>query len=218
MHDDEICFENFDVVLPLGNYFGVSAQSTEQADSHELFGWTLTPTSHAKGVKPSANAATQQQEKARERPQVPTSAPIPAGGEDTMQKIMQKLLNDNERLTARVEELSAMKTTVERIESILSRLDGSVSALQHGVPASDPNFSPKLVYEDLSKQIRAMEDKFVQMEKHIEKQTSHIVAALPPPANGPIKIAVYVLVLVQVILGTAYIMYRKRTEEKSKFL
>lgn len=216
VHDDTLCFENYDLQLPSNYYFGASGQSGEFADSHELFGYTVTAGSHEKTVKPAPAASP-----GVVRKPLVTSSELPKnpdGSSVSIQQIMQKLTFDSDRMAAQIADMAKMKLALERIEAIMARLDGSITAMQHGVPSSDPNFSPKVVYEDLSKQIYAMEDKFVQMEKHIEKQTSHIVASLPPPANGPVKNAVYVLVLVQVILGAAYIVYRRRTEEKTKFL
>lgn len=117
-----------------------------------------------------------------------------------MQRVITKLISDSDKMSARIEELTQMKTKIDRIEESLANLGGSIRAVQNGAPASsDPNFSPKVVYDGLAQQIRGMEEKFAQMEKHIEKQTEHIVNSLPPVA-GPLKNAVYVLILVQIVI------------------
>lgn len=209
MHDNELCFESTHVALPTDYYFGVSAQSGETPDSHELFNFDVKAESHVAAKPEKTDQTVNPGRPSLKKP----AGDVPSALDSAMQKVITKLIADSDKMSSRIEELSQMKSTIERIEAALQKFDGSVGTKQSVSSGSDT----KAMYEDFASQIRSMENKFVQMEKHIEKQTDHIVASLPPVA-GPLKNAVYVLIMVQIVICGAYIMYRRKTEEKSKFL
>lgn len=198
-HNDQLCFENFDVALPTGHYFGVSSQSAELPDSHELFQMQVTAQSHISGMKQAVP----------ERGSVKSSANAihdsPAALDSAMQKIITKLISDSDKMTNRIEELTQMKATIDRIESQLQQISlGSggqqqQQQQQNGQPGVQLSGALKSMYEDLLRQIKGMEDKFLQMERHIEKQTEHVVASLPPVAK-PLWTAVYFLIFVQLVI------------------
>lgn len=195
-HDGELCFENHNVALPTGHYFGVSSASSELPDSHELFAAVIASGSHV--------PTTQRQEGSRERvplksPDTQKNSDTPAALDSAMQRVVSKLISDSDKMASRIEEIAQLKTIVEKMAISLSNLETSVGAMHNGAPVADPTFSPKIMHERLAQEIRGMEAKFLQMEKHIERQTDHIVASLPPVA-GPLKNAVYVIIFVQIIL------------------
>ena len=41
--NDKTCFETNQVLLPPGNYFGVSASTGDSPDHHQLFSFKITP-------------------------------------------------------------------------------------------------------------------------------------------------------------------------------
>jgi Legume-like lectin family len=41
--DGKLCFETNQVLLPPGNYFGISASTGDVPDHHQLFGFKVTP-------------------------------------------------------------------------------------------------------------------------------------------------------------------------------
>lgn len=191
-HDGQLCFENQHITLPKGYFFGISAASSELPDSHELFGATITSDTHA----------TTQERQDTPRQRVPLKAQevqAPAALDTAMQKVISKLIADSDKMSSRIEEIVQLKSIVEKMASSLASLETSVKAMHDGASITDPKFSSKAMHDQLAQEIRGMESKFLQMEKHIEKQTDHIVASLPPVA-GPLKNAVYVIIFVQVIL------------------
>lgn len=192
-HDDQLCFENEHIALPPGHFFGVSASSSELPDSHELFGAAITSTSHL--------AAPAQQDKQQERERIPlkTTKEAPAALDTAMQKVITKLIADSDKMSSRIEDIVQLRSVVEKMAVSLSGLENTMRAMHEGAPVTDPTFSSKAMHEQLTREIRGMEAKFIQMEKHIEKQTDHIVASLPPVA-GPLKNAVYAIIFVQVVL------------------
>ena len=223
-HDGEVCFENEHVTLPKGYYFGVSALSTEQADSHELHGLQVKSGSHTPTKQPTSEAATRS---GRNFGQTDGHGAVKGPGKSTtvdttVGDLLTQVIKDVAETRQQVNKLANLQGSVEKLEQAVGRMGSAAGVASHGgggdssqaVLNSNHELANKL--DDVARQVRALEAKFATMEHHIEVQTQRIVEALPPPAHDAIKLAVYVILFAQAVCLGSYVLYRRRIDNKSK--
>ncbi|BFZ53529.1 hypothetical protein PYCC9005_000554 [Savitreella phatthalungensis] len=227
-HDGELCFENEHVRLPKGYYFGVSALSGEVADSFELFGVAVAAVSHTPHrTSPQPNADKPQRAfattpaAAMHGTQSDSGSGSPAPGhEQALGHVVEQLIRDAAETKDKLDRLIQLASTIQHLEQTISRLDTSVAQVRQagmtGNQVANGGGADDAHIQTLSRQVHAMEAKFDLMERHIEKQTERIVAALPPPAASAVKWAVAIIVLVQLTFIGSFVLYRRRQENKDK--
>jgi hypothetical protein len=203
-HNDALCFENAHVSLPSQYYFGVSSQSDEIPDSHELFGVHVSsvPTEH------------QPQAQAYHSPPVAEAHPQQGSGSQdalAMQQALKALSSDVAIVKSQLTQMDQIKETLSRLQEAVHRTDATVSSIQ-STPKNQAQIGHlEASLKDLSSQVSRVNDRFVSLEKHVQQQLEQ---SRSKQSGG-----VYVLIAAQIILLGLYTIYRKRRDAaKSKFL
>ncbi|ORY85120.1 concanavalin A-like lectin/glucanase domain-containing protein [Protomyces lactucae-debilis] len=202
-HNDALCFENTHLSLPEHYYFGVSSQSGEMPDSHELFSFNVgaVPTEHAAAnIKPaqSAQQGTSQSE---------TNHIDQSGVQTALDGLRQELA----QLKTQMAQVEQLRQSLSSMQSTLQRTESTVSSIQASAVGNSGTAHLETTLKDLAAQVARMNDRFALLEKDVQKQ---LELHQSKQSSG-----VYVLIAAQVAMFVLYAIYRKRREEaKSKFL
>lgn len=226
--DDQPCFSSDKISLPPDYYFGITAASSEPADSFEVFKFS---TSSSSSTSPSQTQEQQQIQQERSPPQTNKDGSAEPQDADpttftTSQAQFADLHNRLQLLSHAVHnlfrEISAHVTAEERrYEDIIKNLPSAatmtnldhriqsielmISALKREIESGDHKTQFELLHHSLN---RAQ----AGISEHLPEALGKVVSSSAPRVG----FLVAVVILVQVGLAASYVVYKRRRNQAPK--
>ncbi|KAK9473423.1 concanavalin A-like lectin/glucanase domain-containing protein [Dipodascopsis tothii] len=233
--DGNQCFETSQVKLPAGMYFGLSASTFDTPDSFEVFG--LKTEGQGQGERMPAGPLTDQRFTPSSKPPPvrqaapprQQAAPVPEGGSDSeqvrrltehilsLQNVIESNFNQLHTLRNELESINALRPLIEKLDQRLGRVESVVSKTEaqfHGAAVNINEATRQNVVSEISRLGERL-DAFDRLMKEHTTSLDGVFNSLSDSITkgGPkIWLASGVLVVVQVLILTAYVVYKKKRE------
>lgn len=228
--DGNLCFETNKIKLPAGYHFGMSAASSENPDSFEVFRFVVMTETEAPDIQNPDQFNEQQrlQQEAEGSPinraaegDIPSFSDPPdvqastikdadaqfADLHNRLQAMMRHITEMNRELVAarqnNVREQQALSDRLNRLENVLAKLDY--------LPEMDNRISSisndvKQTKNDLH---NALDRQFLGLKNIVSSQHNNVLGVV---ANNAPRIGMYIFVVLgsQLLLVVGYVLYKKR--------